>query len=112
MRKIIIAEDELAINKMLCMNLGLMGYETVAKYDGQQVIGWLDEGGNADLALVDVMMPKVDGFELLEPLNSHGIPVIFLTARGDLEAKLRGLTGGAEDYIVKPFEMMELVVRM
>ena len=112
MRKIIIAEDELAINKMLCMNLGLMGYETVAKYDGQQVIDWLDEGGNADLALVDVMMPKVDGFELLETLNSHGIPVIFLTARGDLEAKLRGLTGGAEDYIVKPFEMMELVVRM
>lgn len=112
MRRIIIAEDELAINKMLCMNLGLMGYETVAKYDGQQVIDWLDEGGNADLALVDVMMPKVDGFELLEPLNSHGIPVIFLTARGDLEAKLRGLTGGAEDYIVKPFEMMELVVRM
>ena len=112
MRRIIIAEDELAINKMLCMNLGLMGYETVAKYDGQQVIDWLNEGGNADLALVDVMMPKVDGFELLEPLNSHGIPVIFLTARGDLEAKLRGLTGGAEDYIVKPFEMMELIVRM
>ena len=112
MRKIIIAEDELAINKMLCMNLGLMGYETVAKYDGQQVIDWLNEGGNADLALVDVMMPKVDGFGLLEPLNSHDIPVIFLTARGDLEAKLRGLTGGAEDYIVKPFEMLELVVRM
>lgn len=112
MGKIIIAEDELAINKMLCMNLELMGYETVPKYDGQQVIEWLNEGGNADLALVDVMMPRVDGFELLEPLSAHNIPIIFLTACGDLESKLRGLTGGAEDYIVKPFEMMELLVRM
>ena len=112
MRKILIAEDELAINKMLCMNLELMGYETVAKYDGQQVIDWLNQGGSADLALVDLMMPNVDGFALLEPLRAHSIPMIFLTARGDLEAKLRGLTGGAEDYIVKPFEMMELLVRM
>ncbi len=112
MQKIVIAEDEPSINKMLCMNLGLIGYETIAKYDGQQVLDWLNEGGRADLALIDVMMPRVDGFALLEPLRSNNIPVIFLTARGDLEAKLRGLTGGAEDYIVKPFEMMELLVRM
>lgn len=112
MRKILIAEDEPAINKMLCMNLELMGYDTSAKFDGQQVLDYLAGGGSADLALVDVMMPRVDGFRLLEPLKEHGIPVIFLTARGDLEAKLRGLTGGAEDYIVKPFEMMELLVRM
>lgn len=112
MRRILIAEDEPAINKMLCMNLGLMGYDTTAKFDGQQVLDYLSGGGSADLALVDVMMPRVDGFQLLEPLKEHGIPVIFLTARGDLEAKLRGLTGGAEDYIVKPFEMMELLVRM
>lgn len=112
MRKILIAEDEPAINKMLCMNLSLMGYETVSQYDGQQVLDWLNKGGSADLALVDVMMPRVDGFALLEPLRQYDIPIIFLTARGDLEAKLRGLTGGAEDYIVKPFEMMELIVRM
>lgn len=112
MRKILIAEDEPAINKMLSMNLSLMGYETISQYDGQQVLDWLNKGGGADLALVDVMMPRVDGFALLEPLRQYGIPIIFLTARGDLEAKLRGLTGGAEDYIVKPFEMMELIVRM
>jgi len=112
MQKILIAEDETAINKILCMNLSLIGYEPVAKYDGQQVLDWLDAGGSADLALVDVMMPRVDGFALLEPLRASHIPVIFLTARGDLEAKLRGLTGGAEDYVVKPFEMMELIVRM
>lgn len=112
MRRILIAEDEPAISKMLCMNLGLMGYDTVAKLDGRQVLDYLEGGGSADLALVDVMMPKIDGFQLLAPFREHGIPVIFLTARGDLEAKLRGLTGGAEDYIVKPFEMMELLVRM
>lgn len=112
MSKILIAEDEIAINKMLCMNLGLTGYETVAKYDGQQVLDWLDSGETADLALVDVMMPKVDGFALLKPLKDHQIPVIYLTARGDLDAKLQGLTGGAEDYIVKPFELLELLVRM
>lgn len=112
MRRILIAEDEPAISKMLCMNLGLMGYDTVAKLDGRQVLDYLEGGGSADLALVDVMMPKIDGFQLLAPFRAHGIPVIFLTARGDLEAKLRGLTGGAEDYIVKPFEMMELLVRM
>lgn len=112
MRKILIAEDEPAINKMLSMNLSLMGYETISQYDGQQVLDWLNKGGCADLALVDVMMPRVDGFALLEPLRQYDIPIIFLTARGDLEAKLRGLTGGAEDYIVKPFEMMELIVRM
>lgn len=112
MRKILIAEDEPAINKMLSMNLSLMGYETISQYDGQQVLDWLNKGGGADLALVDVMMPRVDGFALLEPLRQYDIPIIFLTARGDLEAKLRGLTGGAEDYIVKPFEMMELIVRI
>lgn len=112
MHRILIAEDEPAISKMLCLNLGLMGYGTVAMPDGRQVLDYLEGGGSADLALVDVMMPKIDGFQLLAPFNEHGIPVIFLTARGDLEAKLRGLTGGAEDYIVKPFEMMELLVRM
>lgn len=112
MSRILIAEDEVAINKMLCLNLGLTGYETIPLYDGQQVLDWLEGGGSADLALVDVMMPRVDGFGLLEPLQSRNIPIIFLTARGDLESKLKGLTGGAEDYIVKPFEMLELLVRM
>lgn len=112
MRKILIAEDEVAINKMICMNLNITGYETVPMYDGQQVLDYLASGGMADLAIVDIMMPKVDGFMLLGPLQQHQIPIIFLTARGDLESKIRGLTGGAEDYIVKPFEMLELIVRI
>lgn len=112
MSKILIAEDEIAISRMLRMNLKLTGYEVVAKENGQEVLDWLESGGTADLALVDVMMPKVDGFALLEPLERRGIPVIFLTALGDLDSRLKGLTGGAEDYMVKPFEMLELLVRI
>lgn len=112
MSKILVAEDELAINKLICMNLSITGYETVSMQNGQEVLDYLEEGGLADLAIVDVMMPKVDGFALLSPLKQKSIPVIYLTARGDLESKLKGLTGGAEDYMVKPFEMLELLVRI
>lgn len=112
MSKILVAEDELAINKLICMNLSITGYETVSMQNGQEVLDYLEAGGLADLAIVDVMMPKVDGFALLSPLKQKSIPVIYLTARGDLESKLKGLTGGAEDYMVKPFEMLELLVRI
>ena len=112
MRKILVAEDELAINKLICMNLNITGYETVSMQNGQEVLDYLAAGGLADLAIVDVMMPKVGGFSLLSPLKQKSIPVIYLTARGDLESKLKGLTGGAEDYMVKPFEMLELLVRI
>ena len=112
MSKILVAEDELAINKLICMNLNITGYETVSMQNGQEVLDYLAAGGLADLAIVDVMMPKVGGFSLLSPLKQKSIPVIYLTARGDLESKLKGLTGGAEDYMVKPFEMLELLVRI
>lgn len=112
MSKILVVEDEIAINKMLCLNLGITGHETVPVFDGQQALEWLKSGEKADLALVDVMLPGVDGFALLEPLKKHEIPVIYLTAKGDIESKLKGLTGGAEDYIVKPFEVLEVLVRI
>lgn len=112
MSKILVAEDELAINKMICMNLNITGYETVSMQNGQEVLDYLAAGQSADLAIVDIMMPKVDGFALLEPLNKAGIPVIYLTALGDIESKVRGLSGGAEDYMVKPFEMLELLLRI
>ncbi len=112
MSKVLVAEDELAINKMICMNLNITGYETVSMQDGQEVLDYLATGQSADLAIVDIMMPKVDGFALLEPLNKAGIPVIYLTALGDIESKVRGLSGGAEDYMVKPFEMLELLLRI
>ena len=116
MNRILIIEDDLAINKMLTMNLNVSGYETVSAFDGEEALllicSAVEGKEHFDLALVDVMLPKVDGFALMDPLQKAAIPVIFLTARGDLESKLKGLKGGAEDYIVKPFEILELLVRM
>ena len=112
MNRIFVIEDELSISKMICMNLSISGYETISAYNGREALDIINSGEHVDLALVDVMIPEIDGFGLLEPLTNHHIPVIFLTAKGDIESKLQGLTGGAEDYIVKPFEMPELLVRM
>lgn len=112
MKRILIIEDQAAIRRMLELNLKIAGYETVSIEDGTAALEYLNESPRCDLALVDVMLPGVDGFMLLPHLNEKHIPVIFLTARGNLEARLQGLTGGAEDYIVKPFDMPELLVRM
>ena len=112
--RILVIEDEASISELICMNLEIGGYEARPLYTGREVLELLGaEGGAAgDLALVDVMLPDRDGFELMGALTASGIPVIYLTARGDLASKVRGLTLGAEDYIVKPFEMLELLVRI
>lgn len=110
--KILVIEDEQAINDLICMNLEAAGYETDAYMDGIQVENELNGGLSGDLALLDVMLPGKDGFALLPLFREAGIPVIFLTARGDLTSKVRGLKEGAEDYLVKPFEMLELLVRI
>lgn len=112
MKRIFIVEDQEAIRRMLELNLTVSGYETVGVEDGGQAREKLESGEWFDLALVDVMLPVMDGFALMPLFRERDIPVIFLTAKGDLESKLTGLTGGAEDYIVKPFEMPELMVRM
>ncbi|MDE7121065.1 MAG: response regulator transcription factor, partial [Oscillospiraceae bacterium] len=65
-----------------------------------------------DLALLDIMLPGIDGFGLLDIVRKYDIPVIFLTAKNDIDSKVQGLKGGAEDYIVKPFDILELLVRM
>lgn len=112
MRRILVVEDDEAINKLICMNLNVAGYETVPVFDGAAAESALSSGRAFDLALLDIMLPQADGFSLLEPLRARGVPAIFLTAKNDLESKLRGLTEGAEDYIVKPFEILELLVRI
>lgn len=112
MYRIFVIEDDEAIRRLLCMNLSVAGYEPVPVADGQEALDLLMTGEHFDVALVDVMLPGVDGFQLMAPLKARGVPVIFLTAKNDLESKLTGLTSGAEDYIVKPFEIMELLVRM
>lgn len=110
--KILIVEDEEPIAKMIAMNLKVAGYEPTIFQDGQEACEALKEHHDYGLALLDVMLPGMDGFTLLPEVRQYDIPVIFLTARDDLSSKISGLTGGAEDYIVKPFEVLELLVRI
>ena len=109
---ILIVEDEEAIAKMISMNLKVSNYETKIYTDGSEAAEGLKENHQYDLALLDVMLPGMDGFELFEIVKQYHIPVIFLTAKDDLESKIHGLRGGADDYIVKPFEILELLVRI
>jgi DNA-binding response OmpR family regulator len=109
--KILIVEDDAAISELICMNLGLAGYECTPAVDGERALE-LSAAGGYDLALLDIMLPGIDGFELMEHMKKHEIPVIYLTAKNDVNDKVKGLRSGAEDYIVKPFEILELLARM
>lgn len=110
--KVLIVEDEVSIAKMIAMNLKVAGYDTTMFHNGKEAAEALEEKQDYDIALLDVMLPGMDGFALFEVVDSYGIPAIFLTAKDDIHSKIQGLQGGAEDYIVKPFEMLELMVRM
>lgn len=110
--RVLIVEDEIAIAKMIAMNLKVAGYDIVMFQDGKEAAEFLESDHAYDIALLDIMVPGMDGLELLPVVKGYGIPVIFLTARDDIGTKVQGLRDGAEDYIVKPFEMLELMVRM
>lgn len=110
--RVLIVEDEIAIAKMIAMNLKVAGYDIVMFQDGKEAAESLESDHAYDMALLDIMVPGMDGLELLPVVKGYGIPVIFLTARDDISTKVQGLRDGAEDYIVKPFEMLELMVRM
>lgn len=110
--KVLIVEDEISIAKMIAMNLKVAGYDTMIFHDGREAAEAIPEEHDYDIALLDVMLPGMDGFALFDIIHEYGIPAIFLTAKDDIQSKIQGLQGGAEDYIVKPFEMLELMVRM
>ena len=110
MAKILIAEDEQAINTLIKKNLTLVGHNCVCVFDGEAVFDALEEN-TFDLILLDIMMPKMDGFQVFEALQ-ESIPVIFLTARSAIDDRVKGLRLGADDYIVKPFDMLELQARI
>lgn len=110
--RILIVEDETAIAKMIAMNLRVSNYDVEIYEDGKLAAQSLQEDHAYDLAILDVMLPGLDGFSLLPIVQGYRIPVIFLTAKDDLDSKIQGLKGGAEDYIVKPFEVLELLVRI
>lgn len=111
MLKILIAEDEEAIANLIKINLKKAGYDCVCAYDGEEVANEM-ENGHYDLLLLDIMLPKIDGYELMDYANTLSLPVIFITAMDSTDHKVKGLKMGAEDYISKPFEIVELLARV
>lgn len=110
--KILIIEDDAAIAEVLRLNLECADYTVTAFDNGLAAWNALAADHDYDLALLDMMLPGVDGFTLLPKLQEYGIPVICLTAMNDAQHEVQGLRGGAEDYIAKPFDMLALMVRM
>ncbi|WP_308637103.1 response regulator transcription factor [Paenibacillus silvisoli] len=111
MAKILIVDDEKAINDLVAVNLKMVGHEYVQLYSADHILQTLHET-HIDLVILDVMLPGRDGFDLMQDIVKRGVPVIFLTARNSVSDKVYGLEIGAEDYIVKPFEAVELIARI
>lgn len=111
MLKVLIVEDERMIADFIGCGLAEANFEYDCAYDGLSAADMIDQN-RYDLILLDVMLPGVDGFELMRYIAPLGIPVIFLTAKADVDDRVTGLRLGADDYIVKPFEMIELLARI
>ncbi len=112
MYNILIVEDDEAIANLLYVELKDAGYDCTCAYDGKCAADILEEKMDFDLVLLDIMLPEIDGYELLEYIKPMEIPVIFLTAKGALKERIQGLNMGADDYIVKPFQTGEVIARM
>lgn len=110
-KRILIVEDDLSISKLIDTNLAVAGYDTVCATDGRQAVDAI-AAQHFDLALCDIMLPELDGFELLPFMQEKLIPVIYVSAKADIQSRVQGLRLGAEDYLVKPFDILELLVRM
>ena len=108
---ILIVEDDPNIAKSIEVTTSIVGYHSDHCADGMTAVEMVNSG-DYDIVLLDIMLPGLNGFEVIERIRNSGTPVIFLTAMGDVTDKIRGLRMGAEDYIVKPFEAMELLARI
>lgn len=111
MLKILIVEDELPISNLIKMSLNQAGYSCDCVYDGTSALKKIDSL-KYDLILLDVMLPIINGFDLMEYISPLNIPVIFITAMSDIKNKVKGLKLGGDDYITKPFEIAELLARV
>ena len=111
MRKILIVDDEEKIRELIRMNLVLAGYKCDEAEDGEMALEKLNKF-SPDLALLDIMLPKKNGYEIAQSFIKQNVPIIFLTAKDSVTDKVKGLKLGADDYIVKPFESMELLARI
>ena len=108
---ILVVEDELPISNLISMNLKENGYCCDVANDGMQAADLIEEN-TYDLILLDIMLPHVNGYELMEYIRPLNVPVIFITAKNDVADRVKGLHLGADDYIVKPFEIVELLARV
>lgn len=109
--KVLIVEDDESIANLIKINLAAVGYECICASDGKTGADFI-ETDSFDLILLDIMLPEIDGYELLEYVKPMGTPVIFITAKSGVEDRIRGLKLGADDYIVKPFQVGELIARV
>jgi len=110
--RILIVDDEPLVLKFVRANLQAMDYETFAAMDGAEALH-IAEKELPDLVILDIMMPKMDGFEVCRRLREWSqIPIIMLTARGDVDDKVKCLNAGADDYITKPFGINILIARV
>ena len=108
---ILIVEDEKPISNLIRVSLKRAGYSCDCAYDGSEALNYI-ENRSYDLILLDVMLPQIDGFSLMEYIHPMGIPVIFITAMNAVSDRVKGLRMGADDYIIKPFEILELLARV
>lgn len=111
MKKILIVDDEDKIRELIKVNLEIVGYSCFEAEDGNKALE-LIEKDKPDLVLLDIMLPGKSGFELVDDFINRNIPVIFLTAKDGTIDKVKGLKLGADDYITKPFDSMELLARV
>jgi DNA-binding response OmpR family regulator len=110
--RILIVEDNKGISDAVALNMQFVGYDYMVVSDGKEAADYLPNDHAFDLALLDIMLPGIDGFELFGYMEKYHIPVIYMTAKTDSASEIKGLRDGAEDYIVKPFEMVTLMVRI
>jgi two-component system, OmpR family, alkaline phosphatase synthesis response regulator PhoP len=111
MAHILIVEDEQSISDLILMNLTMVGHTGYQAFDSSEALEHL-KNQHFDLCLLDVMLPGQDGFQFIDKFKAAQVPVIYLTARGSLTDRVKGLNLGAEDYITKPFETLELLARI
>ena len=111
--RILVAEDERDLNRLIVRTLEKEGYGVDACFDGREALYYL-ENTEYDAAVLDIMMPKMDGLEVLRNIRDRGmeLPIMFLTARDSIADRVKGLDSGADDYLVKPFEFEELLARI
>ena len=111
MIKILIVDDEMPICDLIDMNLSAAGYSCVAVQDGLSAIDEIEKN-TFDLVLLDIMLPGVDGYDVMEYIRPYKVPVIFISAKHEVKDRVRGLKLGADDYLIKPFDVTELLARV